>query len=105
MDQWGDYFKQCQLIFYRATSGNKKVLFGSKGSVIEKDDERLRTIPFQTRRATFKEVKQLNAMIKRAIEGNYSVRYSRIPDRKWFLSVFVDASLKGLPEKIESAYG
>jgi len=65
MDQWGDHFKQCQLIFYRATSGNKKVLFGSKGSVIEKDDERLRTIPFQTRRATFKEVKRVHELLCR----------------------------------------
>ena len=65
MDQWGDQFKQCQLIFYRATSGNKKVLFGSKGSVIDKDDERLRTIPFQTRRATFKEVTRVHELLCR----------------------------------------
>ena len=44
-------------------------------------------------------------MVKRAKEGNYSIRYSRIPSRKWWLSMFVDASLRGLPEKIESAYG
>ena len=65
MDEWKDQFNACQLIFYRATSGHKKVLFGSKGSVIEKNDERLRTIPFQTRRATFKEIKRVQELLCR----------------------------------------
>ena len=73
MEEWAEHFKMCQLIFYRATSGNKKVLFGAKGSVIEKNDERLRTIPFQTRRATFKEVKRIHEMLCRVeILGNAS---------------------------------
>ena len=65
MDEWKDQFNACQLIFYRATSGHKKILFGSKGSVIEKTDERLRTIPFQTRRATFKEIKRVQQLLCR----------------------------------------
>ena len=65
MNEWKDQFNSCQLIFYRATSGNRKVLFGSKGSVIERDDPRLRTIPFQTRRATFKEIKRVHELLCR----------------------------------------
>ena len=65
MDEWKEQFNACQLIFYRATSGHKKVLFGSKGSVIDKNDERLRTIPFQTRRATFKEIKRIQELLCR----------------------------------------
>ena len=65
MDEWKEHFNACQLIFYRATSGHKKVLFGSKGSVIDKNDERLRTIPFQTRRATFKEIKRVQELLCR----------------------------------------
>ena len=65
MDEWKEQFNACQLIFYRATSGHKKVLFGSKGSVIDKNDERLRTIPFQTRRATFKEIKRVQDLLCR----------------------------------------
>ena len=62
-------------------------------------------LAIKQRKATHKEVKQLNAMVKRAKEGNYSLKYTRIPNRNWCSSVFVDASLKGLPDKIESAYG
>ena len=71
MDQWADQFQACQLIFYRATSGNRKVLFGAKGSAIDKNDPRLRTIPFQTRRATFKEIKRVHEQLSRVdILGN-----------------------------------
>ena len=62
-------------------------------------------LSIKQRNATHKEVKQVNTMIKRAKENNYSIRYSKIISNIWYLSVFVDASLKGLPEKIESAYG
>ena len=65
MIEWKEQFNACQLIFYRATSGNKKILFDSKGSVIDKNDERLRTIPFQTRRATFKEIKRVQDLLCR----------------------------------------
>ena len=65
MDTWRENFNQCQLVFYRATSGNKKVLFGAKDSAIEKNDDRLRSIPFQTRRATFKEVKRVHELLNK----------------------------------------
>ena len=44
-------------------------------------------------------------MIKWAKEGMFLIRYTRIPGNRWCLSLFVDASLRGLPDKIESAYG
>ena len=62
-------------------------------------------LAIKQKNATYKEVKQVNNMIKRAKEDNYSIRYSKINSNKWILSMFVDASLRGLPEKIESAYG
>ena len=65
METWRENFNQCQLVFYRATSGNKKVLFGAKDSAIEKNDDRLRSIPFQTRRATFKEVKRVHELLNK----------------------------------------
>jgi len=56
---WEDQFKQCQLIFYRAASSNRSVLFGGKTPPLDKNDERLRTIPFPTKRATFSELKRV----------------------------------------------
>ena len=44
-------------------------------------------------------------MIKRAKEGYFPVRYTRIPGNRWYLSVFVGALSRGLPDKIETAYG
>ena len=67
---WNEqYLSKCHLIFYRAASGNKKVLFGSvTGSkkdspILHKGDPRIRTIPFPTRRATFKEVKRVHDVL------------------------------------------
>jgi hypothetical protein len=64
-----DYLSKCHLIFYRAASSNKKILFGSvTGSskdkpILYKEDPRVRSIPFPTRRATFKEVKRAHQLL------------------------------------------
>ena len=57
------------------------------------------------RKATYKDVKLLNKMIKRAQEETYWIKYTKIPGSKWFISVFVDASLGGLPGRTDSAFG
>lgn len=51
--------KDCSHIFYRAPGRNKHVFFGGKTPLFQKDDSRLRNIPFPTKRATFKEVKRI----------------------------------------------
>ena len=62
---WADHFRSCQLIFYRATSSNKNALFSGKNSVLNRNDERLRTIPFPTKRATFNEVKRVHEVLSK----------------------------------------
>lgn len=62
---WEDHFKSCQLIFYRATSSNKNALFSGKNAVLTRNDERLRTIPFPTKRATFNEVKRVHEVLSK----------------------------------------
>ena len=57
------------------------------------------------RKATYKDVNKLNKTIKKAMGDPYWIRYTKIPGRKWFISVFVDASLGSLPGRIDSAYG
>merc|ERR1719499_2522545 len=70
-EQWEETLKKCQLIFYRATSSNKSALFSSKNGILNKNDERLRTIPFPTKRATFKEVKRVHDVLSKVeILGN-----------------------------------
>ena len=57
------------------------------------------------RKATHKDVKKLNKMIKTTMDGTFWIKYSKIPGHRWFLSVFVDASLGNLPGRMDSAYG
>ena len=59
LTSWTEHLKKADLIFYRASnSANKMVLFG--GGLIDKKDQRLRTVPFPTKRATFNEVKRIH---------------------------------------------
>ena len=57
------------------------------------------------RQATYKDVKKLNKMISQALNNNYWIKYSKIQGNRWFLTVFVDASLGALPNRTDSAYG
>ena len=61
-----EYLSKCHLIFYRAASSNRKILFGSatgstkNNPILGNKDPRVRSIPFPTRRATFKELKRVH---------------------------------------------
>ncbi|KAL3273245.1 hypothetical protein HHI36_014699 [Cryptolaemus montrouzieri] len=64
--QWEQEIWRSDLIFYRASGPyNKSILFGGSNPILEKSDK-LRKIPFMTRRATFAEVlrvhKELSSM-------------------------------------------
>ncbi|KAJ9577048.1 hypothetical protein L9F63_006396 [Diploptera punctata] len=63
MDSWASYLKNCGLILYRAVGHNRNVLFSGKNPPLNKEDTRLRTIPFPTRRATFSEVKRVHDIL------------------------------------------
>jgi hypothetical protein len=63
MDSWAAHLKNCGLIFYRAVGHNRNLLFSGKNPPLNKEDTRLRTIPFATRRATFSEVKRVHDML------------------------------------------
>ncbi|TRY76362.1 hypothetical protein TCAL_00014 [Tigriopus californicus] len=69
---WQEELKTCHLIFFRAPSGNRRVLFGGKDPPLDRRDPRLRSIPFATNRATFKEVKRVHEVLS-TIQclGNY----------------------------------
>lgn len=51
---WKSMIDDCQLLFVRAAgSTNRRILFGSyEGSFLKQNDSRMRTFPFNTRRAT-----------------------------------------------------
>lgn len=64
LSAWVTEIASCQLIFYRAVGpSNRSILFGGKSAALDKNDPRLRTIPFPTRRATFNEVKRVHNIL------------------------------------------
>jgi len=61
--EWGTHLKEAQFIFVQAPSLNKQIFFGYEGSPFIKGDQRLRKIPFSTRRPTFSEVKRIHGLL------------------------------------------
>ncbi|XP_045167402.2 ankyrin repeat and zinc finger domain-containing protein 1-like [Mercenaria mercenaria] len=60
---WSEHIQSCDRIFLRAPSFNRKIFFSGKSPPLNKDDERIRLIPFQTRRPTFNEVRRVYEML------------------------------------------
>ncbi|KAF5373324.1 hypothetical protein D9615_007449 [Tricholomella constricta] len=54
--EWGDDIHDCERIWIRASSSNRKIFLGYDDAIISKGDERLRTFPFPTRRPTQSEL-------------------------------------------------
>ncbi|XP_071529274.1 tRNA endonuclease ANKZF1-like isoform X2 [Panulirus ornatus] len=63
MESWEPHLAKCHLIFYHANHHNRRTLFSGKKPVLCKQDERLRKIPFTTRRAKFSEVKRIFGLL------------------------------------------
>ncbi|XP_062907551.1 tRNA endonuclease ANKZF1-like isoform X2 [Mobula hypostoma] len=60
---WTEYLQAASAIFLRAPSHNRGIFLGGKVPALNRGDSRLRSIPFSTRRATFKEVKRVHAAL------------------------------------------
>lgn len=60
---WAQHLKEASVIFVRAPSYNKTVFFGGRGAPLDKKDPKIRTIPFATRRATFREVQRVHEVL------------------------------------------
>ncbi|XP_074551064.1 tRNA endonuclease ANKZF1 isoform X2 [Halichoeres trimaculatus] len=60
---WAEYLKEASAIFVRAPSYNKTIFFGGRAAPLEKKDPRVRTLPFATRRATFRETQRVHDML------------------------------------------
>ncbi|XP_045608383.1 tRNA endonuclease ANKZF1 isoform X2 [Procambarus clarkii] len=63
MESWKPHLNKCDLIFNHAKHHNRNTLFGGKNPILDSKDERLRNIPFATKRATFSEVKRVFGLL------------------------------------------
>ncbi|KAK7863911.1 hypothetical protein R5R35_014479 [Gryllus longicercus] len=80
LTEWISHLEACSLILCRAVGHNRHILFGGRNPPLSKTDPRLRTIPFSTRRATFKEVQRVHATISSLeIYGNAKDFQSSFP--------------------------
>lgn len=71
LTSWADHLKEASAIFMRAPSYNKSIFFGGRTAPLDKKDPRVRSIPFATRRATFREVQRVHELLSRIyIYGN-----------------------------------
>ncbi|XP_052421677.1 ankyrin repeat and zinc finger domain-containing protein 1 isoform X2 [Carassius gibelio] len=58
LESWAEYLKEASAIFLRAPSYNKTIFLG-RGAPLDKKDQRVRELPFATRRATFREIQRV----------------------------------------------
>ncbi|XP_031661980.1 ankyrin repeat and zinc finger domain-containing protein 1 isoform X1 [Oncorhynchus kisutch] len=63
LDSWSDHLTDASAIFLRAPSHNKTLFLGGKAAPLVKRDPRIRTLPFPTRRATFREIKRVHDVL------------------------------------------
>ncbi|KAI0343106.1 hypothetical protein BDW22DRAFT_1356677 [Trametopsis cervina] len=55
---WEEELMDCERIFIRASVSNRKIFLGYDGAILKKNDDRLRTFPFPTRRPTESELRR-----------------------------------------------
>ncbi|XP_062862036.1 tRNA endonuclease ANKZF1 [Trichomycterus rosablanca] len=63
LKNWAEYLTQAAAIFLRTPKYNRGVFLGGRGAVLEKKDSRIHSIPFATRRATFKEIQRVHDIL------------------------------------------
>ncbi|KAG7501965.1 ankyrin repeat and zinc finger domain-containing protein 1 isoform X1 [Solea senegalensis] len=60
---WAEHLKEASAIFIRAPSYNKSIFFSGRAAPFDKKDPRISTLPFPTRRSTFREVQRVHEML------------------------------------------
>uniref|UniRef100_H3DGD0 Ankyrin repeat and zinc finger peptidyl tRNA hydrolase 1 n=1 Tax=Tetraodon nigroviridis TaxID=99883 RepID=H3DGD0_TETNG len=60
---WSEHLQEASAVFIRAPSYNKGIFFGGRAAPLDKKDPRIRSIPFATRRATFREAQRVHEVL------------------------------------------
>ncbi|XP_063355533.1 tRNA endonuclease ANKZF1 isoform X2 [Pelmatolapia mariae] len=101
---WAEHLKWASKIFIRAPSYNKTIFFGGRGGPLDKKDPRICTIPFATRRATFREVQRVHEVLSTVHVYGKDTDISAVfsPTKKvWKKAVKPTAELNADQEKAE----
>ena len=62
-------------------------------------------LSIQSHNPTYDTIKLINKTVAQVKNREYHLKFSKLKSQQWYISVFADASLKGLPDKISSAMG
>nr|XP_020450416.1 ankyrin repeat and zinc finger domain-containing protein 1 isoform X1 [Monopterus albus] len=101
---WAEYLMEASGVFVRAPSYNKTIFFGGRAAPLDKKDPRIRTLPFATRRATFREVQRVHNVLStiHVYGGDTDMSAVLIPSKKsWTKTVKPTAQINTDQEKAE----
>ncbi|XP_076603555.1 tRNA endonuclease ANKZF1 isoform X1 [Chaetodon auriga] len=101
---WAEHLKEASAIFVRAPSYNKTIFFGGRAAPLDKKDPRICTLPFATRRATFREVQRVHEVLSTVHVYGKDTDMSAVfsPSKKaWKKSVKSTAQINTDEEKAE----
>ncbi|XP_048857805.1 ankyrin repeat and zinc finger domain-containing protein 1 isoform X1 [Brienomyrus brachyistius] len=60
LEGWSEHLREASVIFLRVPSYNRTMFFGGRLAPLDKSDPRVRTVPFATRRPTFREIRRVH---------------------------------------------
>ncbi|KAG7275703.1 hypothetical protein CRUP_011330 [Coryphaenoides rupestris] len=96
---------EASAIFLRAPSYNKTIFFGGRGAPMDKKDPRIRTLPFATRRATFREVQRVHILLSTVQTFEKETDLSAVfsPTKKQWKKTLKSAAQSNSSEEKEAA--
>ncbi|XP_061736070.1 tRNA endonuclease ANKZF1 [Nerophis ophidion] len=83
---WAEHLKEASAVFVRAPSYNKTIFFGGRTSPLDKKDSKIRSVPFATRRATFRELQRVHHVLSTVhVHGKDTdmSTFSNVPKKPW----------------------
>lgn len=101
LNEWSDDLDDCERIWIRASTSNKRIFFDYEDTPIQKGDDRLRTYPFPTRRPTQSEIVRCLAELTRVKISHYTESQLREQDELYLASLPKPKPVPTAPAPIE----
>ena len=99
---WSDHIKNADVILTKASGDGASILFSGKTSCLDKKDNRLRSIPFPTRRPTFSEIKRVFSQIFQVTEISKEDFLAKFTTRDVKLATTVESSTSESKDDLEA---
>ncbi|RIA92797.1 hypothetical protein C1645_764109 [Glomus cerebriforme] len=108
IEQWKSMIEESELIFVHAPSYNKNIIYNYEGAILRKDDKRIRSFPFSTKRPTFTELRKSYIELTRVKmleikdndDSNESLLNNKLTEKNLKNSQII---IESIEESIESA--